>query len=169
MKEKELQTRELAKQRDEELESERMKEQEARRPKSRAPSTSSRTSRRRGSSVKPAERVPISKEETAAEALVKKRLAQAKEAKKPLVPRATGQTTDNISFISSTTTLLARMQAHMTASAGPFSMLQTIMMLVVIAWMTNNKKMRDRIRRILVICWIKMTRTIGMGMKVTYV
>lgn len=73
------------------------------------------------------------------------------------------------SLITSTTALLSRMQQYMTRSSGPFSMLQTIIMLMVIAWMTNNKRMRDKVRRWLVLCWIKIARTVGMGMKVTYV
>lgn len=171
----ELQSRELEKQRDEELELERRKEQEARKSKSsRAPSASSRTaSRRRGSSVKPGERTAGSKEDGPADgALVKKRTATGKEAKKTtpaVAPRAAGRTKGHSSLITSTTALLSRMQAYMATNSGPLSMIQTIVMLMVIAWMTNNKRMRDRIKRFLALWWIKLARTVGMGMKVTYV
>ena len=169
----ELQSRELEKQRDEELEVERRKEHENRKAKtSRAPSASSRTSRRRGSSVKPTERIVVTKEDTATEAAVKKRLATTKEPKKvtaSVVPRATGRVKGSSSLISSTSALFSKMHAYMAANNAPSSILQTIVMLAVIAWMTNNKRMRDRIRKFLLLCWIKIARTIGMGMKVTYV
>jgi hypothetical protein len=173
MEEMELQSHELERQREEELELERKKEQEQRKAKtSRAPSTSSRTSRRRGSSVKPVEKGAVS-DESATETMVKKRLAIAKENAKRttagVVPRATGRIGGNSSLITSTTAILSRLQGHLTAPSGPFSMLQTIIMLAVIAWMTNNKKMREKIRRFLLMCWIKMIRTIGMGTKVTYI
>lgn len=179
METRERETRELEKLRDQEIEEEEERlehEHRQRKSHSRAASVSSRTSRRRGSSVKPAER-SVARDETAAaaEAAVKKRLAiAAKESKKAaataaVVPRATGRTKPNTSLITSTTALLSRMQAYMTTNSGPFSMLQTIVMLAVIAWMTNNKRMRDKIRRFLLLCWIKIAKTVGMGMKVTYV
>jgi hypothetical protein len=177
METRERETRELEKLRDQEIEEEEERlehEHRQRKSHSRAASVSSRTSRRRGSSVKPAERsVARDDNAVAAETAVKKRLAiAAKESKKAsaaVVPRATGRTKPNTSLMTSTTALLSRMQAYMTTNSGPVSMLQTIVMLAVIAWMTNNKRMRDRIRRFLLLCWIKIAKTVGMGMKVTYV
>jgi hypothetical protein len=166
----ELQSRELERQREEELEIERIKAQETRKAKgSRAPSTSSRAaSRRRGSSVKPTERsstpaitADVKRPATTASA------SAVKEIKKQV--QAPRRQKGHSSLITSTTALLSRMQQYMTRSSGPFSMLQTIIMLMVIAWMTNNKRMRDKVRRWLVLCWIKIARTVGMGMKVTYV
>ncbi|KAI5821014.1 hypothetical protein BZA77DRAFT_257233 [Pyronema omphalodes] len=166
----ELQSRELERQREEELEIERIKAQETRKAKgSRAPSTSSRAaSRRRGSSVKPTERsspapgltADVKRPATASASAVK-------EIKKQVQAPRTQK--GHSSLITTTTALLSRMQQYMTRSSGPFSMLQTIIMLMVIAWMTNNKRMRDKVRRWLVLCWIKIARTVGMGMKVTYV
>lgn len=143
---------------------------------SRAPSTHSRSgSRRRTSSVKPGGRSSVNLRDEGLvvdNAGLKRPVERTKEAKKAIptvVPRATGKTKPNTSLITSTTALLSRVQAHMAANSGPFSMLQTIVMLAVIAWMTNNKKMRDKIRKFLILCWIKLARTVGMGMKVTYV
>jgi len=167
----ELQSRKLEVQREEELQLVRSKEKETSKAKSsRVPSVSSRAaSKRRGSSVISAERMTTSKKDiTVHEATVKKRLSITKGTKK-----ATGKVflpkTGQSSFVTSTTTLLSRMQAYMAMSTGPFSMLQTIVMLMVIAWMTNNKRMRDRIRRILADTWVKISRIVGMGIKVTYV
>jgi chemotaxis protein histidine kinase CheA len=169
---------------EEQEEEQRRNEQELRKnhkTHSRAASVCSRTSRRRGSSVKPrgssvkpTDRSVGAKEDPAvAEAAVKERLAVvAKTAKKAATPtvasRATGRAKANSSLITTTLAALSRMQTYMT-NTGPSSVLQTIVMLAVIAWMTNNKRMRERIRKFLILCWIKIARTIGMGMKVTYV
>ena len=176
---KDIQTRMLEEERDREIEEARkLEQQNFRKSKgSRAPSTHSRSgSRRRASSVKPVGRTSANMRDDAVAAdatgLNKRSAERTKDAKKAVpnvVPRATGKTKPNTSLIASTTALLSRVQAHMTANSGPFSMLQTIVMLAVIAWMTNNKKMRDRIRKFLILCWIKLARTVGMGMKVTYV
>jgi hypothetical protein len=169
---------------EEQEEEQRRTEQELRKNNkthSRAGSVCSRTSKRRGSSVKPrgssvkpTDRSVGAKEDPAvAEAAVKDRLAvvakTAKKATPGVASRATGRAKANSSLITTTIAALSRMQHYMTTNTGPFSVLQTIVMLAMIAWMTNNKRMRERIRKFLILCWIKIARTVGMGMKVTYV
>ncbi|KAF8241906.1 hypothetical protein K440DRAFT_591510, partial [Wilcoxina mikolae CBS 423.85] len=170
-----LHSQKLEKQREEDLEFERSNAPEIREAKSSyVPSVSSRTpSRRRGSSVKPSDRLTTTQENASAnEATVKKRLSATKETKKTtatVVSQSTETKNGKSSLVTSTTAMLSRMQKYMATHGTPFSMLHTIVMLMVIAWMTNNKRMRERVRGFLTLCWIKIGRTVGMGMKITYI
>ncbi|KAI5779684.1 hypothetical protein EDC01DRAFT_621019 [Geopyxis carbonaria] len=168
--ETELQSRELEKQRDEELEWERQQEENKKRSRSSPPDTGRRSSRVRGSSVRPASRAGPLVEESPAIAKSRRPSTVTKEKRGTIVPQRKAKTTGaNSTLITSTTAILSRIHAHMATPSGPFSMLRTVLMLAMVAWMTSNKKVRERVRRLLIISWIKMTRTVGMGMKVTYV
>lgn len=76
---------------------------------------------------------------------------------------------DNTSLFKTTTALLNRLQAQMGTASGRFAMLRAVIMVAVVVWMTSKRRVRERVRRLLMLAWIKMTRTVGMGMKVTYI
>lgn len=76
---------------------------------------------------------------------------------------------DNASLFKTTTALLNRLQAQMGTAGGRFAMLRAVIMVAVVVWMTSKKRVRERVRRLLMLAWIKTTRTVGMGMKVTYI
>jgi len=42
-------------------------------------------------------------------------------------------------------------------------------MLCAVVYATSKKKVRERIKRLLMVAWLKTSRTVGMGMKVTYI
>ena len=48
-------------------------------------------------------------------------------------------------------------------------LLRTVLMLFAVVYATSKKKVRERIRRLLMVAWLKTSRTVGMGMKVTYI
>lgn len=76
---------------------------------------------------------------------------------------------DNASLFKTTTALLNRLQAQMGTAGGRFAMLRAVIMVAVVVWMTSKRRVRERVRRLLMLAWIKTTRTVGMGMKVTYI
>ena len=177
--ETELHSRELEQQREYELEQQREEVLEYERKlaekkeKARIASASVRSvSRARSSSARPRSRAASRGGDPAASTKPKKNAA-AKEAKKTAPTTAVRQTTGkgkhSSALINSTSAMLSRLQQHMANPAGYSSMLRTVIMLVMVAWMSSNKRIRDRVRKILLLCWMKMTKTIGMGMKVTYV
>lgn len=57
----------------------------------------------------------------------------------------------------------------MNTAQGRFTLLRTVIMLAMVVWMTSKRRVRERVRRLLLLAWIKTTRTVGMGMKVTYI
>jgi len=73
------------------------------------------------------------------------------------------------SLFSTTTALLNRLQSQMYTAHGRFTLLRTVIMLAMVVWMTSKRRVRERVRRLLMLAWIKSTRTVGMGMKVTYI
>lgn len=162
---------ELEQQREEVLEYERKVAEE--KEKARIASTAARSaSRARSSSARPRSRA-ASRGGDAAAVLKPKKNPLAKDSKKAapnvVARKATGKGKHTSSLINSTSAMLSRLQEHLAKPAGYSNLLRTVIMLVMIAWMSSNKRIRERVRRLLVLCWIKMTRTIGMGMKVTYV
>lgn len=76
---------------------------------------------------------------------------------------------DSASLFRTTTALLNRLQAQMGTASGRFAMLRAVIMVAVVVWMTSKRRVRERVRRLLLLAWIKTTRTVGMGMKVTYI
>lgn len=76
---------------------------------------------------------------------------------------------DSRNLFATTTALLNRLQAQMNTAQGRFALLRTVIMLAMVVWMTSKRKVRERVRRLLMLAWIKTTRTVGMGMKVTYI
>lgn len=76
---------------------------------------------------------------------------------------------DSTSLFRTTTALLNRLQAQMGTAGGRFAMLRAVIMVAVVVWMTSKRRVRERVRRLLMLAWIKTTRTVGMGMKVTYI
>lgn len=76
---------------------------------------------------------------------------------------------DHTSLFTATTALLNRLQAQMGTAHGRFALLRTVIMVAVVVWMTSKRRVRERVRRLLMLAWIKTTRTVGMGMKVTYI
>lgn len=76
---------------------------------------------------------------------------------------------DSANLFRTTTALLNRLQAQMGTASGRFAMLRAVIMVAVVVWMTSKRKVRERVRRLLMLAWIKTTRTVGMGMKVTYI
>lgn len=73
------------------------------------------------------------------------------------------------SLFSTTTALLNRLQSQMYTAHGRFTLLRTVIMLAMVVWMTSKRRVRERVRRLLMLAWVKTTRTVGMGMKVTYI
>lgn len=73
------------------------------------------------------------------------------------------------SLFATTTALLNRLQSQMYTAHGRFTLLRTVIMLAMVVWMTSKRRVREKVRRLLMLAWIKMTRTVGMGMKVTYI
>jgi len=73
------------------------------------------------------------------------------------------------SLFSTTTALLSRLQSQMYTAHGRFTLLRTVIMLAMVVWMTSKRRVRERVRRLLILAWVKTTRTVGMGMKVTYI
>lgn len=76
---------------------------------------------------------------------------------------------DSKNLFATTTALLNRLQAQMNTAQGRFTLLRTVIMLAMVVWMTSKRRVRERVRRLLLLAWIKTTRTVGMGMKVTYI
>lgn len=77
--------------------------------------------------------------------------------------------TDSSTLFTTTTALLNRLQAQVGSANGRFALLRTVLMVAVVVWMTSKRRVRERVRRLLMLAWIKTTRTVGMGMKVTYI
>ncbi|CAZ82970.1 unnamed protein product [Tuber melanosporum] len=81
-----------------------------------------------------------------------------------------GSTNKNTtSLFSTTTALLNRLQSQVHTARGRFMLLRTVIMLAMVVWMTSKRRVREKVRRLLMLAWIKTTRTVGMGMKVTYI
>lgn len=178
--EAELHSQELEQQREYELEQQREEVFEYERKlaedkeKARIATAAARSvSRARSSSARPRSRAESRGGDPAAATLKPKKTAITKDTKKTtpniVARKATGKGKHGSSLINSTSAMLGRLQEHIAKPVGYSNLLRTVIMLVMIAWMSSNKRIRDRVRRLLVIAWIKMTRTIGMGMKVTYV
>ncbi|KAG0643555.1 hypothetical protein HOY80DRAFT_1007377 [Tuber brumale] len=83
--------------------------------------------------------------------------------------RSGSKNTNTTSLFSSTTALLNRLQSQMYSAHGRFMLLRTVIMLAMVVWMTSKRRVREKVRRLLMLAWIKTTRTVGMGMKVTYI
>ena len=176
MEEAELHSQELERQRDEELEWERLKaEEEAK--KSRQSPTRSRSTRRDGS-VRP--RAPSARAPSVrAPSVQRGEVSPKAKSKRVSVPkdRTAAVTAKKVarrpkeqsSLMNNTTALLGRLQAHLATPSGPLALLRAFLMIAMVAWMSSNKKVRERVRKLLILCWMKLARTVGMGMKVTYV
>lgn len=73
------------------------------------------------------------------------------------------------SLFGHTQALFNKMQQAMFSSQGSSLMLRTVLMLCAIIYATSKKKVRERIKKLLIVAWLKTSRTVGMGMKVTYI
>lgn len=173
----EIYSQELERQRDEELEWERKQLEDGQ--KRQLSPVSSKSSRGRSSSEAPATRIAIpARSESSSETKTrKKKLATLKSIKKPSssvtsrdsVARSVNAATNSSSLMATAATVLQRLQSQAMTQNGVLSLLRTFIMVAMVAWMTSNRKIRERVRKLLLLCWIKISRTVGMGMKVTYV
>lgn len=80
----------------------------------------------------------------------------------------TGQPRGQSSMIRGLSGMLQKLHQGVVGN-GPLALLRALLMIAMVAWMGSNKKVRERIRKVIMICWVKVARTVGMGMKVTYV
>lgn len=79
-----------------------------------------------------------------------------------------GQPRGQSSMIRGLSGMLQKLQQGIVGN-GPMALLRALLMIAMVAWMGSNKKVRERIKKVIMICWVKVARTVGMGMKVTYV
>ncbi|KAL5119307.1 hypothetical protein ACEQ8H_002794 [Pleosporales sp. CAS-2024a] len=94
------------------------------------------------------------------------RTARQPPAKRPTSPPA--------GFLDRASHVLAGMQNLLTntahqLTANPLALLRTLMFLLVFLFAIGRKDLRDRISRILRAAWDKVRRTVGMGVKVSYI
>ncbi|RPB19534.1 hypothetical protein L211DRAFT_853177 [Terfezia boudieri ATCC MYA-4762] len=73
------------------------------------------------------------------------------------------------SLFGHTQALFTKMQKAMFSAQGNGLLLRTVIMLCAVVYATSKKKVRERIKRLLMVAWLKTSRTVGMGMKVTYI
>lgn len=73
------------------------------------------------------------------------------------------------SLFGHTQALFNKMQKAMFSTQGNSLLLRTVIMLCAVVYATSKKKVRERIKRLLMVAWLKTSRTVGMGMKVTYI
>lgn len=73
------------------------------------------------------------------------------------------------SLFGHTQALFTKMQKAMFSAQGNSLLLRTVIMLCAVVYATSKKKVRERIKRLLMVAWLKTSRTVGMGMKVTYI
>lgn len=73
------------------------------------------------------------------------------------------------SLFGHTQALFNKMQKAMFSGQGNSLLLRTVLMLCAVVYATSKKKVRERIKKLLVMAWLKTSRTVGMGIKVTYI
>ncbi|KAF8470197.1 hypothetical protein BDZ91DRAFT_720127 [Kalaharituber pfeilii] len=73
------------------------------------------------------------------------------------------------SLFGHTQALFNKIQAAMFNPQGNSLLLRTVIMLCAVVYATSKKKVRERIKKLLMVAWLKTSRTVGMGMKVTYI
>ncbi|KAL7273653.1 hypothetical protein RUND412_003465 [Rhizina undulata] len=166
-------SRQLQRQREEELEFERRQQEEAQKrdvspaasssSSRRQPSVDGRSRKSKASSVK-GDAISEARANTKKPSSMKN-----KDKTNGVVSRNSAGRSKNPSLFRSTTALFSRLQSQMYTAHGRFLLLRTVFMLAMVVWVTSKKRIREKIRKMLLIAWIKMTRTVGMGMKVTYI
>jgi ABC-type dipeptide/oligopeptide/nickel transport system permease subunit len=72
-------------------------------------------------------------------------------------------------MIAAASALVGKLQSHMAGPNGTANIFRTFLMVAMVAWVTTDRRVREKVRNFLIMCWIKLSRTVGMGMKVTYI
>ncbi|TGZ80921.1 hypothetical protein EX30DRAFT_371938 [Ascodesmis nigricans] len=180
MEEAELHSQELERQRDAELEWERRQAEEEAKKARQSPTRSRSRPTRRDGSVKPrapsvrAPSVRASSVHRAAGELSpkgkSKRMSMSKDQNSAVTAKKVARKPkEQSSLMNNSTALLGRLQNYIKTPSGPLALLRAFLMIAMVAWMSSNKKVRERVRKLLILCWMKLARTVGMGMKVTYI